>query len=476
MTAELASFRDQYASALRSFLSSGGETGLESAYELGRKAVTGELGLLDLAGVHHAVLGESLERASKPGELGHIAKASADFFLESLSTFEMIQRGFREAQQTASLQREIALTLQRNLLPAQLPSLPGYRFGARYLAGGEGVQVGGDWYEVIRLSGDRVGVAVGDVVGRGVPAACVMGQLRIVMRAYALEFESPATAANHVGSFMRTLEGGNWSTCVYAVLDSEAGTIELTNAGHPPPLVLPPDGPARFLEGGRGIPLGVVEDHIYDAVSATLEPGSTVLLYTDGLVEQRGEPIDAGLERLRAAVTGAAPEPESLCELVIRSLLSGPPADDVAVLAVHVVPSEGEALELTLPAEPSELRVARRATNQWLRQAGATEAESYDITLATCEAAANAIEHAYGPVEASFRLRAELLDGEVVVEVHDSGKWRSQRNPRRGRGLGVMRECMDDAEVIVSPDGTTVRLRRRLKEGAGDGRAGTNRA
>ena len=356
MTAELSGFRDQYATALRRFLEAGGETGLESAYELGRQAVSARVGLLDLAGLHHAVLAESLDEASERPELDRISRAGTEFFLESLSIFEMTSRGFREAQETAALQREIALTLQRNLLPARLPDLPGFRLAVRYLAGGEGVEVGGDWYEVMPLSRDRVGVAIGDVVGRGVAAACVMGQIRIALRAYALEFESPAVVATHVDRFMQTLEGGKLSTCIYAVLDQEAGTIEFTNAGHPPPLLIDAHGRASYLDGGRGMPLGVVDDPSYETATEELEPGSTALLYTDGLIEQRGEVLDLGLSRLRSAVSEASPEPESLCGLVIDSLLSGPPSDDVAVLAVRSVPSGGEPLELTLPAEATQLR------------------------------------------------------------------------------------------------------------------------
>jgi anti-sigma regulatory factor (Ser/Thr protein kinase) len=461
-------FLDEYTSALGSYLAGGGETGLESAYELGREAVRRRLGLLDLAGVHNSALAARVTGAAPGDDADRILSAGGEFFLESLSVFEMTQRGFREAQETAALQRDIALTLQRNLLPDGLPSLPRFDCAVRYLAGGRGVQVGGDWYEVVELPGDRVGFAVGDVVGRGVPAACVMGQLRIAFRAYALEFASPAVVTRHLGRFLVTLEGAKLSTCLYAVLDPAAGTMEFVNAGHPPPLLLEPGAPARFLDQTGGPPLGVQEDPSYEAQSFALEPGATLLLYTDGLVERRGESIDVGLARLKSSTNGGTAPAEELVQRVVGSLVAGEPDDDVAVLAARLVVPGTAPLELTIEAKATELRLVRRALRPWLDSAGASEEEAYDIVLATCEAAANAIEHAYGPEQASVEVSARLEHGEVLVEVSDRGRWRSPRMAHRGRGLGVMRAAMDECEVFAASSGTTLRLRRRLK-GEADG-------
>jgi serine phosphatase RsbU (regulator of sigma subunit)/anti-sigma regulatory factor (Ser/Thr protein kinase) len=583
VTSALERFRAEYASAFRSYLVAAGETGLESAYELGRGAVTGELSLLDLAGIHHAVLAECLAEASGPDEIERISTAGTDFFLESLSTFEMTQRGFREARETALLQqrhaeqlrglaeaalavnstlsveemlalvedrareltgadrsrvvmrtadevpapargslavplidrggrnlglieladkhegeftdddrsilvqlaqmtsvaienarlyeheRGIAVTLQRNLLPERLPEIPGVAAAARYLAGGDGVEVGGDWYEVIPLSGERVGIAIGDVVGRGVRAASIMGQLRIALRAYALEFDSPSVVARRLARFVQTLDAEQMTTCVYAVLEPESGSLSFTNAGHPPPLVLGPDGSATYLDGTRAMPLGVVAEPAYEDCSASFERGATVLLYTDGLVEERGEPIDGGLERLRAAVADAPPHPEQLCDRILGALVRGTPGDDVALLAVRALPLVTEPLDLTLPAEPSALGPLRRTLRGWLRAIEAGPEDSRDIVLATVEAVANSVEHAYGPGNAVLRVEAELAEGEVLVRVSDFGSWRPQRDPDRGRGLGVMREAMDAVEVTTREEGTTVRLRRRLRGGPGSG-------
>jgi serine phosphatase RsbU (regulator of sigma subunit)/anti-sigma regulatory factor (Ser/Thr protein kinase) len=589
MSADLDAFRSGYAAAFRSYLAGGGETGLESAYELGREAVAGELSLLELAGIHHDVLADCL--ASTPtGELERVARAGTDFFQESLSTFEMIQRGFGEARETARLEqrhaaqlrgladaalamnstrsvdemlillgeraraivgadrstvsmtrdaprttrrnggrliapliyrdehalgvielsgkregefteddesileqlahmasvaienarlyqheRGIALELQSNLLPDDLPKIAGVVAEYRYDAGGAG-EVGGDWFEVIPLAGGHVGMAIGDVVGRGLAAAKMMAHLRPALRAYALGGDSPALVAEHMAHFVRTLDRDQMSTCVYAVLDPSTGELRCANAGHPPPLVLTADGGADFLAGKPGLPLGVGADYEYPEVRTSLAPGSTLLLYTDGLVEKRGEPLDAGLERLREVAAGAAVEPlEELCERVRVALVRETPRDDVALLAVRVLAPEGGPLELELSADPGALAELRRRLDLWLPQSGAGAEEAYDIVLATCEAAANAVEHAYGPGEANFHVTARAEEGEVTVEVRDRGAWRDQRDPRRGRGLAVMRELMDDVNVTSNDGGTNVRLRRRLREGRQHGRTRAHR-
>jgi anti-sigma regulatory factor (Ser/Thr protein kinase) len=331
------------------------------------------------------------------------------------------------------------------------------------------VEVGGDWYAVIPRPGGGVGVAIGDVVGRGVRAASIMGQLRIGLRAYALEFDEPSVVLRRLARFAQTLPEDQMTTCVYVTIHPYSGAVRFANAGHPPPLVIRPDGGAEFLEGARAMPLGVTAEPEYEESGVTLEPGSTVLLYTDGLVERRGESIDAGLERLRAAATEAPQEPESLCDRLLEALVDSAPSDDIALIAVRALPHDVRPLDLKLPADPATLAGLRRTLRDWLSRAGADEDEVRDIVLATVEAAANAVEHAYGPGEAHFELDAHSVDGEVTVTVRDYGSWRSESDPHRGRGLGVMRAAMDGVEVSSETEGTTVRLRRRLGRGPGSG-------
>ena len=461
MTEVLERFHSEYAAAFRSYLRGAGEVGLESAYELGRKAVTGELSMLDLAEVEHEVLVSALAEAPSRDEMERVASAATNFFIESLSPFEMTQRGFDEAAETARVQRSIAETLQRRLLPGRLPEVPEFSVAARYIAGSAGVEVGGDWYDVMPISSEKVGLAVGDVVGRGVIAASVMGQLRIALRAYALGGEPPHVVAQRLHQLVKTLDEAQMTTCAYLLLEPHSGKLSFAIAGHPPPLVLTAEGKASYLEGVRCPPLGV-GDMDYTESVAMLEPGTTILLYTDGLVEVRGERIDEGLERLRRTVEQAPRDPDALCDHLLGALPEGGPRDDVALLAVQPMPALGGRLELELPANPASVPSLRRTLVRWLEEnVGATRTEARDIVLAACEAASNAVEHAYGPAEGKLQIGAEVLDGEVMLKVRDFGSWREPRDPAHGRGLGIMEKVMD-VQVRSEHDGTEVRLRRRL--------------
>jgi anti-sigma regulatory factor (Ser/Thr protein kinase) len=164
-------------------------------------------------------------------------------------------------------------------------------------------------------------------------------------------------------------------------------------------------------------------------------------------------------------VAEAPREPEALCDRLLETLVDSTLADDVALLAVRALPQDIDPLALTLPADPATLAPLRRTLRGWLDRAEASEEESRDIVLATIEAAANAVEHAYGPGEAQFELEAHAVDGEVTITVQDFGSWRNESDPHRGRGLGVMRAAMDGVEVNSETEGTRVRLRRRLVRG-----------
>jgi anti-sigma regulatory factor (Ser/Thr protein kinase) len=249
------------------------------------------------------------------------------------------------------------------------------------------------------------------------------------------------------------------------VLDPGALSYTLASAGHPPPLVLSTDGAVDLIEDGRGPPLGAVADVLYNETSGVLAPGSTLLLYTDGLVERRDMWIDEGIERLAveaAAAVDADPE-ELLTRLLAALLPEGGGEDDVAALAVRLAALSPERLSLRLPAEPHVLSPLRRTLRQWMTALGGGEAEVYDVLVAVTEAAANAIEHAYGPVDASFDVEAEATgDVEVTVVIRDQGRWRPPRGHNRGRGTLLMQELMDHFEVATSEEGTEVRMSRRL--------------
>ena len=370
-------------------------------------------------------------------------------------------------------EHETAVTLQRSLLPDRLPDIPGIALAARYLPGAAGAEVGGDWYDVIALADGRIGIAMGDVVGRGIPAASLMGQLRNGLRAYAIEGHSPAAVIERLDRLVHSLNPGRMATLLYMVIDADGRNATFANAGHLPPLVIEEGRSPVLLENARGVPLGVLPYATFEEKPATLAPGATLVLYTDGLVEERGISIEIRLEDLKRAATPAFHGPTELTERLLAEMLpGGPGVDDVAVLALTTAPASSDRMALSLPAQPEALITARRALRNWLGEVGADADAVYDITLAAGEACTNAIEHAYAPGEASFDIEAVRGNGDVTVRVRDYGQWRPPRGQNRGRGLKLMETLMDDVNVVREAGGTTVELRRRFEAVAGNGDAG----
>jgi anti-sigma regulatory factor (Ser/Thr protein kinase) len=311
------------------------------------------------------------------------------------------------------------------------------------------------------------------VVGRGIPAASLMGQLRNGLRAYAIEGHPPAAVLERLDRLVQSLNPGRMATLLYMVLEPDGRGAVFANAGHLPPLVVPADGAPWLLEGARAVPLGVLPYASFEETEARLEPASTLVLYTDGLVEERGISLEIRLEDLRQAATGEFQGPNELCERLLTVLLpDGPGADDVALLALTTGPPSSDRLALSLPAEPEALITARRALRNWLAEIGVDPEALYDITLATGEACTNAIEHAYAPGEASFDLEAIRGESDIVVKVRDYGHWRPARGKNRGRGLKLMESLMDGVDIRPEQSGTTVELRRVLAPAEAGGDAG----
>lgn len=238
-------------------------------------------------------------------------------------------------------QRSAAETLQRSILPARLPQLPGLETAARYRPAEVGIEVGGDWYDILELDSGAVAVVVGDVVGRGLAAAGIMGQLCHAVRAYALEDPSPAKVISRLNRFIEKTGEDPFATVVFAVFDPRAGTLRVANAGHPPPLRINPDGTAEFLEHSSGPPVGAVSDNEYEEEVVQLMLGCRLLLYTDGLVEDRRTALSAGLEKLRLSSMKGPAGIEEFCDYVLDRMSVGRDLqDDIAVLAIGAVPLE----------------------------------------------------------------------------------------------------------------------------------------
>jgi phosphoserine phosphatase RsbU/P len=240
-------------------------------------------------------------------------------------------------------ERRIAQELQRSLLPSGLPPVPGVTLAARYLPGENGTTVGGDWYDAIALPGGRVAVAIGEVVGRDIKAAATMGQMRSALRVILMQADDSAAMAERLNRFALGLGDCILTTVVLAVFEPATGRLRYTNAGHPPPLLIgaAEPGGADYLEDVPAPPLGVTESPPYKQRTLQLEPGSTLLLYTDGLVEKATEVLDVGLERLRDAAVGAAAgaDVEALCDHVLGKLAGASAAldDDVTMIALHAL-------------------------------------------------------------------------------------------------------------------------------------------
>ena len=331
-----------------------------------------------------------------------------------------------------AFERDLAMTLQRSLLPRSLPTGAAFRSAARYLPGGRGTQVGGDWYDVVEV-GDSLIMVVGDVMGRGVTAAAVMGQLQATVRAYALEGHSPADILRGLDAVALRIEDLDFTTCVVASLDLRAGTLCLASAGHLPPVIVAPDGTARLLELDPGLPLGVGGGQFVQE-SLAFAPGSLVLLYTDGLVETRDASVEVGLDRLVRSLGRPVASAEQACERVLTALgRNGDTDDDTAVLAVLLAPPPD--LELALPGEVSSAAVARHALRDLL--VGLDLDPDVGQLLVT-ELVANAVRHA-GPGDLTVRVR--VTAGVVLVEVEDTSPWKPESpvqppwHKESGRGL-----------------------------------------
>ena len=363
-------------------------------------------------------------------------------------------------------EHRIAETLQLSLLPARLPRLPGLEVAAEYRPAAAEAEVGGDWYDVIPMPSGGVGLVMGDVAGKGLAAASMVGSLRSALRAYALEGHEPAKVVEQLNRLLwAEAHDSQMATLVYVVFDPAESRMSWVNAGHPAPLLVADEEEPRFLDGSGSVPLGVLPFPDYEQASERMDPGSTIVLYTDGLVERPGEHLDEGMGRLAQRVHEAPQDPERLCTYLLSTLVppQGAP-DDVAILALRSLPL-ADSFEFEFATVPEALAQLRAMMRRWLRHAGADAGAIAEITTACGEAATNAIEHA--GVGAPFVVAGRLEDGHVELTVRDHGTWRPPRDGDQGRGLALMRALMDTVEVIPSAEGTIVRLRRRMEKGGG---------
>ncbi len=365
--------------------------------------------------------------------------------------------------------QQVALTLQQSLLPESLPTVDGWDLAAQYLpATGD---IGGDWYDVVALPGGDVLIAIGDVAGHGLGSAVTMGQIRNAVRAYAVEGPSPAGVLKRLTDLLNNLGTPFYATLFLARLTPATGALLWCNAGHPPPVRCVPSRPAEWLTGPVGPPLGL-SGAVYREGATVLTPGTRLLLYTDGLVENRRQLLDTGLRRVldRTAAACAEDVPvRRLMDAVLADVADARP-DDVAVVAVHrravpepvTVPAVADMdLRWTYALVPTAAAAMRRDLRAALA-GGVDDDLLEDLLLAASEAVNNAVEHAQQPTRPEVDVRLSVADGVVRLSVQDYGSWRG-RQPAMDRGRGaLLMNAYGDVRMTSTSTGTLVTIERRI--------------
>ncbi|MDQ0795335.1 SpoIIE family protein phosphatase [Streptomyces sp. B1I3] len=378
----------------------------------------------------------------------------------------------------AETERELSLGLQRAMMPSLGPGVPGLSVAARYIPTGGGLQVGGDWYDMIQLPNGRIALVIGDVQGHDVRAAGLMGQLRIALRAYAAEGHRPDAVLSRASRFLSGLndayEPGDgedelttarFATCLYAEADPDSGTLDIARAGHPDPVVVSVDGTAVIRQTAGGLPLGIEKDADYPTTRVVLESGETIMLCTDGLIETGGHDMATGWTRLRPILEEATEDLEELADALLQAVhgpgshyLTGPLVDrredDIAVLVLRREgprtrrpPGRRSAMTIA-QAEPERIAAARQQLRELLHDW--SDGEQVDsAVLMVSEMATNVLVHTDGDALLVAEVSGERGERRLRVEVADSSdelphKRRPGEMASSGRGLMLM-EMLADA-------------------------------
>lgn len=412
------------------------------------------------------------------GSLGLLWATPRDFDpaeLETLArTAELIQAALDRVR-IMEREHRIAVDFQEHLLDLDRGSTAA-AVAACYQPAGKTMRVGGDWYLVAPLDlPGRVAISVGDVVGHGLHAATVMSRLRAAVAATALTDPDPEAVLATLDRYAATVQGARCATVSYGVIDTDVQTdgsdgarIRYSCAGHPYPLVVPPDGPPVFLQSGRRPPVAAWEgDDGHHVAEHDLPPGSWVLFYTDGLIERPGETLDEGFARLQDAAARCADLPVGdICdELIDRMAPPGGYTDDVVVLALRPCHTTARSFTLALPSALSHTIDARHRLRRWMGAIGIDPQRESEILLAIGEALTNAIEHGNRDVPGqTVSVETFVRDGVLTATVSDAGRWRgdssiSQRSRKRGRGLTLIYGLSDHVDTVRTWQGTRITLR-----------------
>ena len=341
--------------------------------------------------------------------------------------------------------RHTAISMQKAMLPTKLTAPPGLEIAHRYLPGSDVAVVGGDWFDVIALSGGRVALVVGDVMGHGTQAASVMGQLRTAVRTLAAVDLPPAEVLAHLDDLMPDIDDSLFATCVYAVYDPATQQCSISRAGHVPPLVVRPDGTTEVLHRvAPGLPLGLGgTTGTFGTLDIDLPDGSLFVLCTDGLLENKARDIDAGLDLLCANLAEPGRPLQEICDQVVKELDLTKDRDDIALLIsrVHPLPPDRSAA-WRLPGEPRQVAECRRLVRDTLR-AWELGALTETAELLVSELVTNAIQHAGGEIR--LRLQRDPDGGPLLCEVCDHTRTppelqEQSATAERGRGILLVDE------------------------------------
>ncbi|RLV71075.1 Magnesium or manganese-dependent protein phosphatase [Streptomyces sp. CBMAI 2042] len=398
-----------------------------------------------------------IAQARPIGALGLLYRDKAGFTPDERNLLMALGTSIAQSLQRAMLyeqEHDLAEGLQQAMLPRRIPAVPGAQVAVRYRSARLGRDIGGDWYDLIPLPGGRVGAVIGDVQGHDTHAAAVMGQLRIVLRAYAAEGHSPATVMARASVFLHELDTDRFATCTYAEVDLTTGVVQVVRAGHVDPLVRDVDGSCRRMPAEGGLPLGLSAEFgrlEYPVGTAELDPGQTMILFTDGLVELPGSDLDEGMQLLTTLVSNGPQNLQKLADDLCDAVDVRGGQDDVALLllrrrAAQAPQPGGRLRQHVAQNDPEALSSARHMIRAAVRAWGARE-RADEIELAADELTTNALMHTDGGAVVTIRVMAGS-ERRLRVDVED----RSSALPRRrdagsdgvsGRGLMLVDRLAD---------------------------------
>ncbi|QUI35124.1 SpoIIE family protein phosphatase [Streptomyces alfalfae] len=431
---------------------------------------------IDRLGITAAAYLPLIAQAKPIGVLGLLYRDKTGFTAEERNVLVALGSSIAQSLQRAMFyeqEKDLAQGLQQAMLPRTIPGVPGAEIAVRYRSAAVGRDIGGDWYDIIplpggaRSGGSRVGAVIGDVQGHDTHAAAVMGQLRIVLRAYAAEGHAPATVMARASTFLHELDTDRFATCLYAEADLTTGMVRFVRAGHLDPLLLRGDGSCRRLPVAGGLPLGLSAEFgrlDYPVTTLELGPEQTLLLCTDGLVEEPGHDLDDGLRALAGLVASG---PRDLRKLADRlcGIVDGRGGDDDAALLLlrrrtRDAPLSGGRLQQHVaPGDPEALTEARRMIRAAVRAWGAGE-RADEIELVADEMITNALMHTEGAAVVTLRVLSGA-DRRLRVDVEDCSSALPHRREAgeegvSGRGLLLVDRLADGWGVDARGSGKSV--------------------